>query len=67
VGALVVVGGDGTVHLGFNALAGSSRRVPLGIIPTGTGNDMARRWACRCTISRRPATGRWPLWPTAAG
>lgn len=38
--ALVVVGGDGMVSLGANLLAGS--RVPLGIVPSGTGNDMAR-------------------------
>ncbi|MGN6326568.1 diacylglycerol kinase family protein [Pseudolysinimonas sp.] len=38
--ALVVVGGDGMVHLGANVLAG--KRVPLGIVPAGTGNDMAR-------------------------
>lgn len=37
---LIVVGGDGMVHLGVNALAG--RNVPLGIIPAGTGNDAAR-------------------------
>ncbi|MCB5294204.1 Diacylglycerol kinase [Arthrobacter sp. SO3] len=45
VDALVVVGGDGMVHLGVNALAGSGMpygAVPLGIVPTGTGNDMAR-------------------------
>jgi len=43
--ALVVVGGDGMVHLGINALAGSGApygTVPLGIVPSGTGNDMAR-------------------------
>jgi len=40
VAALVVAGGDGMVHLGVNALAGS--QVPLGIIPSGTGNDVAR-------------------------
>lgn len=38
--ALLVVGGDGMVHLGVNALAGTS--VPLGVIPCGTGNDTAR-------------------------
>jgi len=38
--ALVVVGGDGMVNLGANLVAGT--RVPLGIIPSGTGNDMAR-------------------------
>jgi diacylglycerol kinase (ATP) len=43
--ALVVVGGDGMVHLGINALAGQGApygSVPLGIVPSGTGNDMAR-------------------------
>lgn len=38
--ALVVVGGDGMINLGVTALEGS--RVPLGIVPSGTGNDMAR-------------------------
>ncbi|MDO9398898.1 MAG: diacylglycerol kinase family protein [Herbiconiux sp.] len=37
--ALVVVGGDGLVNLGVNLVAGTG--VPLGIIPTGTGNDFA--------------------------
>jgi len=36
----VVVGGDGMVNLGANLLAGT--KVPLGIVPSGTGNDMAR-------------------------
>jgi diacylglycerol kinase (ATP) len=40
VEALVVVGGDGMVHLGVNALAGLD--IPLGIVPSGTGNDVAR-------------------------
>ncbi len=40
VDALVVVGGDGMVHLGVNAVAGTD--VPLGIVPAGTGNDIAR-------------------------
>ncbi|WP_028046363.1 diacylglycerol kinase family protein [Cellulomonas sp. URHE0023] len=38
--ALVVVGGDGMVHLGVNVVAGS--HLPLGIVAAGTGNDIAR-------------------------
>jgi diacylglycerol kinase (ATP) len=38
--ALVVVGGDGMVHLGVQAVGGTD--VPLGVIPAGTGNDFAR-------------------------
>jgi lipid kinase, YegS/Rv2252/BmrU family len=38
--ALVVVGGDGMVNLGTNLVVNT--KVPLGIIPSGTGNDMAR-------------------------
>jgi diacylglycerol kinase (ATP) len=37
--AVAVAGGDGTVHLAIQELAGID--VPLGIIPAGTGNDMA--------------------------
>ncbi|BDZ43622.1 hypothetical protein GCM10025865_29210 [Paraoerskovia sediminicola] len=39
IDALVVVGGDGMVHLGVNAVAGTG--VPLGIVATGSGNDSA--------------------------
>jgi diacylglycerol kinase (ATP) len=38
--ALVVVGGDGAVHLAVNLVAGTGH--PLGIVPAGTGNDVAR-------------------------
>jgi diacylglycerol kinase (ATP) len=38
--AFIVVGGDGMVNLGTNIVAGT--KVPLGIVPSGTGNDMAR-------------------------
>ncbi|MBV1852949.1 diacylglycerol kinase [Catellatospora tritici] len=38
-GALVAIGGDGTVHLAQQAVAGTG--VPLGVIPAGTGNDFA--------------------------
>ena len=40
VETLVVCGGDGMVHLGVQAVAGTDTR--LGIIPAGTGNDVAR-------------------------
>ena len=40
VETLVVVGGDGMVHLGVQAVAHSA--TTLGIIPAGTGNDAAR-------------------------
>ncbi len=40
VDALVVCGGDGLVHLGAQVLATTG--IPLGIIPAGTGNDVAR-------------------------
>lgn len=40
VEALVVCGGDGLVHLAVQAVAGTG--VPLGLIPAGTGNDVAR-------------------------
>jgi diacylglycerol kinase (ATP) len=40
VETLVVCGGDGMVHLGVQAVAGTETR--LGIIPAGTGNDVAR-------------------------
>ncbi len=42
VDALVVVGGDGMVHLALPAVAGSG--TPLGVIPAGTGNDQAREY-----------------------
>ncbi|MEO5651956.1 MAG: diacylglycerol kinase [Marmoricola sp.] len=42
VETLVVVGGDGMVHLAVQALAESSTR--LGLIPAGTGNDVARNF-----------------------
>lgn len=38
--ALIVVGGDGMVHLGVNAVAGTG--VPLGVVAVGSGDDFAR-------------------------
>ena len=42
--AVVALGGDGTVHLAINAL-GEKPLCPLGIIPIGTGNDIASSWS----------------------
>jgi diacylglycerol kinase (ATP) len=39
VDALVALGGDGMVHLALNVVAATP--TPLGIIPAGTGNDLA--------------------------
>jgi diacylglycerol kinase (ATP) len=36
-GAVVAVGGDGTVHVALQAVAGTG--VPFGAVPAGTGND----------------------------
>ena len=40
VDVLVAVGGDGMAHLALQAVAGT--RTALGLVPTGTGNDLAR-------------------------
>ena len=40
VDAVVAIGGDGTVHLAMQAVAGTP--VALGAIPAGTGNDFIR-------------------------
>ncbi len=39
IDALVVVGGDGMVNIGVHACAGTD--IPLGVVPAGTGNDIA--------------------------
>lgn len=51
VESVVVVGGDGMVHMAVQALAGTD--VKLGIIPAGTGNDVARYFG----IPRRDPEG----------
>jgi diacylglycerol kinase (ATP) len=38
--AVLAVGGDGTVHAVVNAVAGTG--VPVGLVPAGAGNDIAR-------------------------
>lgn len=42
-GALIAVGGDGTVHRALQAVAGTG--VAFGVVPTGTGNDFAAELA----------------------
>lgn len=62
-GAVVAVGGDGTVHLALQAVAG--RGVPLGVVPAGTGNDFATAlglpgepFAATDLVARALAAGR---------
>jgi diacylglycerol kinase (ATP) len=38
---VIIVGGDGSVHEVVNGILKAGRRVPLGIIAAGTGNDYA--------------------------
>ncbi|MCF6225313.1 MAG: diacylglycerol kinase family lipid kinase [Xanthomonadales bacterium] len=42
--AVIIIGGDGTLHEALNGLyrQDSSQRIPLGLIPAGTGNAFAR-------------------------
>lgn len=44
ISALVVIGGDGMVHIGANVLAGGAvpLHIPLAIVPAGSGNDFVR-------------------------
>jgi len=39
VAAVIAVGGDGTAHAALQAVAGTA--TPLGLVPAGTGNDLA--------------------------
>lgn len=62
VGALVAVGGDGTLHAAVQALADT--KVPLAVVPAGTGNDFATAvgapadpWAAADAAAQALATG----------
>ncbi|MDD5563815.1 MAG: diacylglycerol kinase family lipid kinase [Thermoanaerobaculaceae bacterium] len=50
-GRVVAVGGDGTAHLAAGVLLGRGAPLTLGIVPAGTGSDLARPLA----IPRDPA------------
>jgi diacylglycerol kinase (ATP) len=39
---LVVAGGDGSIHEATNGIMRAAADAPLGVIPTGTGNDFAK-------------------------
>lgn len=62
---LVVVGGDGTINMAVNAIGGSEIR--LGIIPSGTANDLAThlglpsRLRAACAVIREGGTRRLDL------
>ena len=51
---IVVAGGDGSINEAFSGIMSSGRVVPVGIVPTGTGNDFAK------------ACGTDPDWQRAA-
>lgn len=68
VDAVVALGGDGMVHLALNAVAGTD--TALGIIPAGTGNDLAATLrlptkdpvaAAGVVASRLREGGAWPM------
>ena len=81
VDAVVTLGGDGLVNIALQVLGGTS--TPLGIVPAGTGNDIARGLGLdvrtpaaavdhvvagrTCTIDLGRASGRWFAGVLSAG
>jgi diacylglycerol kinase (ATP) len=68
VDAVVALGGDGMAHLAINAVAGTG--TPLGIVPAGTGNDLAASLklpvkdpvaATKVIVERLRGDGAWPM------
>lgn len=59
---LCLIGGDGTVHEVVSGLMerGEPASIPLGIIPSGTGNDVAKQLGTNSTLdsARRIVAGR---------
>ena len=54
----VVVGGDGTINLAVNHLVGRGERATLGILPSGTGSDLARTFGLPSKLE--DASPTWP-------
>ncbi|NMO03412.1 diacylglycerol kinase [Gordonia sp. TBRC 11910] len=42
IDAVVVVGGDGSIRLALDAAVAAGGTTPIGVIPAGSGNDLAR-------------------------
>jgi YegS/Rv2252/BmrU family lipid kinase len=42
VDRMIVAGGDGSIHEAVNGILRAARKVALGVIPIGTGNDFAK-------------------------
>jgi diacylglycerol kinase (ATP) len=62
VDAILVFGGDGTVHRHLGALV--HLKAPVLVVPAGSGNDLARALGIRRV---RHAMGAWKRWVSAAG
>lgn len=68
IDAVVALGGDGMVNIALNAVAGTP--TPLGIVPAGTGNDLATTLglptrdaiaAAGLVADRLTGSGAWPM------
>ena len=60
--SVIIVGGDGSVHEVVNGILRAGRRVPLGIVAAGSGNDYA--WN---TLQRLIAPLQASLWTRMPG
>jgi diacylglycerol kinase (ATP) len=56
--ALGIAGGDGSVGLALDALRTGGQRVPLGVLPVGSGNDFAHSLGIRGSAAAAYATLR---------
>lgn len=54
---IIAMGGDGTVVSVINGVHQSGLKVPVGVIPLGTGNDLARTLGLYKTFQRRGLRG----------